>query len=137
MLLVNVSEKHDIPGEPGQWLNLRKLSWSQLAEAREAQESRMMERLQSLGAGMMTALRASETPEFEEAKEAASTENGTYDLASYDLLTVLEAGIESWSYDGPVTTKSLKALDAKTAEWAGQQILKGSQPPDASAEKNF
>jgi hypothetical protein len=65
----------------------------------------------------------------------ASSGNGAAQedrVGGYDLFTLLEAGITSWSYGDKV---DVNQLDEPTAKWAAREILDYSSPDEAEVGK--
>ena len=124
MLITKTAKQTDIPHEPGEWLKLRRLSWRELDEAKEAQVGKVMKKISALGADLVTAIQSATTvPHQDQAK-------------AYDRGTVLRAGIIGWSYDADVTPENIDALDPETADWAFDEILALSSPESDGDKKN-
>jgi hypothetical protein len=125
MALVNdKTRKVDIPHEPGEWMELKKLSWRQLALAADIQTDETIGRLKKMGGDLFKSL------SNEKAKQDADPK------LQYDRGFVLEAGISRWSYDAEVTKESIETLDEKTAKWAFEEILSLNEPLSADERKN-
>jgi len=114
----------DIPHEPGEWMELKKLSWRQLALAADIQTDETIGRLKKMGSDLFKSL------SNEKAKQDADLK------LQYDRGFVLEAGISRWSYDAEVTKESIETLDEKTAKWAFEEILSLNEPLSADERKN-
>lgn len=126
MLLKDTKQRLDIPHEDGQWIEIRRLAWRELEEARMAQQQRAMTMMRSMGADVLESLRSAETP-------AGARERRPDQL--YDRGTVLHAGITAWSYDEPVTADNVDALDEATADWAFRQIVGQHEESDETKKK--
>ncbi len=135
MLLLNVTERVDVPHEADQWFELRKLSWKQLGDAREVQQRAAFDQARYLGAELVETFTGRQNKEaLEEAKKNVESEsNDGYQLSSYDLGTLLKEGVAGWSYEGKV---KVDALDEFTAKWAGQALLDLVRPDSEEAAKN-
>ena len=111
MLVRSVTKRLEIPHEPGEHMTLRRLSWSQLDQAREAATMASLARAAKMGPEMIVALRQSTDGEASEGSQ-------------YDKATVLSYGISGWSYDAEATAANINLLDEQTADWAFMEILK-------------
>ncbi len=125
MALINdKTRKVDIPHEPGEWMELKKLSWRQLALAADIQTDETIGRLKKLGGDLFKALTN------EKAKQELNP------ALQYDRGFVLEAGISRWSYDVKVTKETIETLDEETAKWAFEEILDLNKPLSEEERKN-
>lgn len=118
--------REDIPHEPGQWMELRALTWPELEKAKKVKQSGVFADLGEIGADTLKQLQGL-TPE-------AVSDAIADPLAALDVLTVLTAGILRWSYDADVTIANIERLDSETARWAAEQIV---QAPNEEQRKNF
>jgi hypothetical protein len=115
MLTSNLTERREVPHEPGSWFVFKLLSWKALEDARQA---RQIGALRSLS-GLSDVVR-----DLQQARtngEVLATE--TDPLNDYDRATLLKASVKEWSYDAPVNAETLADLDDVTAEWASREIL--------------
>ena len=117
MLIGNVVTKLDIPHEPGEWVEVRKLNHKTLARAAQARSEAGISSMKALGAELLTALRQAK----DEVAEAATATAISPD--AYDRDLVLQGGIVRWSYAVPVTPESLGDLDEVTAKWLASEIV--------------
>ena len=133
MALITGRETLPIPHEDGEEMTLRALPPKQLTKAADARWVTVQQARREMGVEFVKfiaeqqAARASEQP-------AAS-----YDpLGQYDLWTLLELGIASWSYDAPVSPETIEQLDGTTATWAAREILRlsGIVTEPEAARKN-
>jgi len=125
-LVTNVSRKVDIPHEKGEWMELKRLSWRQLEMAEEIQTDAVLKRMKSMGSDMMKALR--------DAVGKGKEEQDPF--KRYDMATVLEIGINKWSYDAEINKENIDTLDVETAEWAFREILSLNNPRTEEETKN-
>lgn len=117
--------REDIPHEPGQWMELRALTWPELEKAKKIKQSATFADLGEIGPDTLKQLQGLSTDAVSEAL--------TDPLASLDVLTVLTAGVLRWSYGADVTVANIERLDSETAQWAAKQIV---QAPNAEQRKN-
>lgn len=121
----------EIPHEAGQWMKLRKLSWTKLREARKKQAKEQREIVKDFGADFMKVMAGGD-----EEKTRKFLERQEYHITNFDVETLLKYGIAEWSYDEPVNDEQIEELDEMTARWAAQEILNLVKPPDEEEEKN-
>lgn len=126
------TEEVAIPHEPGHWLRLRKLSWTQLDEARRAKGRKV---LRNMANDPEAVKLLAEVQAINADKPAATTPAEALTvpadpLDEYDQQTLLEFGVVGWSYDEDVTPESIADLDEVTAEWAARQVLPKPKTPE-------
>ena len=121
MLTAGDTQRLEIPHEPGQWIEVRRLSWSRLDAARAAYLSKAVKKAKATG-GLDANLRSlcagcrqvkhdgACLPPEERADQ--SERSATYD---YDDETLLQLAIAGWSYDKPVSAAAVADLSARTA----------------------
>lgn len=126
MAIVSKATKRiEVPHEPGQWMEIRKLSWRQLEAASDVATEAAMKRMKEAGPEMMAALR--KLVEGQVSGQQAS---------NYDRHAVLKSGIAGWSYDEPVSDENIDLLDEETAKWAVDAILDLKKPLSEEERKN-
>lgn len=123
-IVKGITKRAEIPHEPGEWMELRRLSWRQLEQASDAQSDAALDRMKRLGGDLLKALR--DTVSNQE-------QNPT---AKYDQAAVLKSGIVNWSYNVPVTPENIDDLDKETADWAVEEILGMHAPRTEEERKN-
>jgi hypothetical protein len=106
-----------IPDEPGEWMELRPLSYFEIAEARTAEMKAAIALVGDMPESVTSLARPSE--DAERASVAAEPDP----LAGLDLGTVLRLGIIAWSYPEEANEKNIKLLSEDTALWAAEQIV--------------
>ena len=115
MLTTGITNRLEIPHEPGQWMELRMLSWRDLHQAAEAHTLSVLQTARALGGELYQTIISPGTRD--------SDGTAPDPMAPYDLELVLKQGVCAWSYPEEVTPDNLGALDRRTAEWAGRAIL--------------
>lgn len=120
MLITDQKERLDIPHEPGEWLDIRPLTWRELDRARSAQTAIAMDNAGKLPLEIFQDARKEE--------RKIPVEN------QYDRAVVIKAGIVGWSYTTGFSAEGTDKLDARTAEWAFKAILERSTIPSAEGE---
>ncbi len=123
-IVTGISQHVDIPHEPGESMELRKLTWRQLDAASDAASGAALKRLKGYG------------PEVIQALRSLGNEQQKKPEAEYDRRAVLCAGIAAWSYDVPVTPENIDLLDEATAKWAFDEILSANKPRSEQEQKN-
>ena len=134
MLIDNVPVQRDIPHEPGQWIEIRRLSWLMLDEAKKRQAATQREDMKALGAEFVAAIMRGN--QDEEARVRRRLREQEWDVSQFDTLTLLRKGLAGWSYQTDVNADSIGQLDPITAEWAAGEILSLSRPISADERKN-
>lgn len=142
-MFVDALTQHlEVPGEPGEWMDLRPLSFLEIDEARVQGYIGMMETVGQMApvqdqiqriftAAEAAKKRTAEAAAGEESEEESSDPEADAALMAadddplegLDLTTVLKAGIVKWSYDRPVDEANISLLDEDTATWAAKAIV--------------
>jgi hypothetical protein len=117
-----ITHKLDIPHEPAQWIEIKELGWRTLESAREAKSRTAMLGLKDLGPEFFKSL----TTAGEDAPKAAEAEEVLTD--KYDMSILLRSSIVAWSYPEPCNEGNIDELDAKTANWVFEEIIKTHFP---------
>lgn len=102
----------EVPHEPGEWFDLRQLSWADRQAAREARQAASLAQIKALGPDLLRDLRSA---------ERSATDDDPAN--EYDTATILRAAVAAWSYDQPVTAETLGQLDELTAVWVIREAL--------------
>jgi hypothetical protein len=135
MLVRNLfSPQIEIPNEPGQWMQFRRLNSRRIALCVERRQSDALNKMKELGSDGLALIR-----------DAAKSRDKDKDpvvvdpLDAYDRDLLLTFGISAWSYPADVTTELSDengGLDAATSEWAAREVLKfnGLLPAEKDAE---
>ena len=151
-MLVNTKAKRlDIPGEPGQWMELRPLSFAEEDRLRRESSAAFLAEMAAMPDAVMNAQMRMQTEDArrrreENARRAEAGEPALPDpdlpdpdlLDGQDLVTILECGIGAWSYAQPGEEEmapvagAVKMLDEGTARWAGREILRLTWPERAT-----
>lgn len=138
MLTKGIAKKIELPHEPGEWLEIRKVSSGYIDVAREIASRRSARSIKDMGGigsfdvgGIKRCPKcSSELVEGHEcnpldvfAKEERDKNPAAVDATSLDRKTMLNAGIHAWSYDEKVTEETIADLDEPTADWAFREIV--------------
>lgn len=120
-LIDKTGVRHDVPHEPGEWIEVRQLTAFELDEAEDTRQSKVveqfadkMEQLKSITGG---------SPDDKETIEQRRT--------SYDPLVLLKYGIQTWSYKPPVSRTNIELLDSVTRNWLWNLIVEENTRPPA------
>lgn len=139
MLVDRHVKRLEVPGEPGEWMELRRLNFGDLRDLRQQSGERFLEDLSGLPSDVLE-MQLTVQAKMAEAKKAAraaaeeSGEEADDDLPDpdvldgMDLLFILGHGIVAWSYreesGEPVPiAEAVGMLDEETARWAAREIL--------------
>lgn len=125
-LVSRITKRVEIPHEPGEWMEFRKLSWKQLEEASDVTSDAMFDKMKKMGGDIISALKS-----LEEKESQPQNSN-----AKYDRDTVLQKGIAKWSYSDALNGGTIGLLDEETASWAFDEILSLNQPRTEEETKN-
>lgn len=123
MLTNKIRKRIEIPGEAGEWLEIRMVSGKKLEEARKAKQMEAFATLRAMGKDGLEAVQGMTRAEAD-AVVAADP------LAEYDLDVLLRSGVVGWSYDEPFAPTKVDELDAATREWAAGEIVALSRRED-------
>jgi hypothetical protein len=102
----------DIPDEPGEWVEIKKLPWGLLEGARQKRTDAVIEHARRMGAEMFEMLRGAQT-----AQSAPTDPTNEYDRGF-----LLERAVAAWSYDAELPG-GVEDLDEETAEWLAGEIV--------------
>lgn len=136
MLTKGIHKKVNIAHEPGEWLDIRKVSSGYIDVARDIEGRKQAKTIKDMGglSAMPSFKRcpkcAGQQEEGHEcnpldmfAKEERDKNPAAVDATALDRKTMLNAGILAWSYDDEVSEESVAALDEPTADWAFREIV--------------
>lgn len=123
-LVTQITKRLDIPHEPGEWMEIKKLSWAQLENASNIASEASFTMLKKMGGDLLSAIRDMDIQQEKNAE------------AKYDKGAVLECGIVRWSYDAKVSKETIAQLDEETAAWAFDEILGMNKPRTPEETKN-
>lgn len=124
-----------IPHEDGQWMQFRRLSWTEIEEAEAVKSKKFLEST-ATDPKVQASIAKTISPEDMSKLVAAAIERAKANpFQSCDRATVLRYGIVAWSYGVDVTEANVSDLDKMTAKWAEEQIADVSGL-GAQAEKN-
>jgi hypothetical protein len=135
-MLVNLPQhvkRTPVPHEPGEWLDLRRLTFGEMKELHEGSLRSYFDDLAELPQPVIEAqLKLEKDAQKKRAsakvKAKPPAEQGD-PLAGLNLEMILQFGVMAWSYvdgDGApveVTPLTIAALDEVTADWAARAIM--------------
>lgn len=142
-----ITERLEVPGEPDQWIEIRKLSWHDLKKAREARQDNVLGTLRTMGGDVVKSLPGrcrecgeekhdGDCPPPEERKDASAADPTN----EYDQETILHAGVVSWSYEPALTKENriarINGLDEPTGKWLHEQLVARNTTPKGDERKN-
>jgi len=109
---LNARVRRDHPREPGVWFEFKPLSGREARKAKAAQAERAIALVSGMSPDRLAQLRTMRPD-----GAAAVTDHSQ----TYDVDTVLEAGIVAWSYPAPLD--AIGSLDEGTSDWAFNEIM--------------
>jgi hypothetical protein len=128
-LTARITKRLDVPHEPGQWIQIRKLPGRKLREATDVQQRAAFGYVSVLGKDGMEAVK-SVTPEQIAAFQRSPS-------SAFDRGVLLRAAVVAWSYSDKPTPDEIEDLDLETEAWLADEVVLLSKPPkDEAAEKN-
>ncbi len=126
-IVSNTARRVEIPHEPGEWIEIKKLSWRQLELAQEEASNKLLARMKQMGGDLVTALRQLGEEEKDKDRDP---------IQKYDLWVVLRGAIVKWSYEEELNDENVEALDEQTAQWVFREILSLNEPRTEEETKN-
>ena len=114
-LTTNVTDKVELPHEPGEHVMIRMLSWRQLEDARRERSRAAMTAMDGVDTELLKGVLA-DLPDTKEERDEIVTST------EYDRGALLRFGITSWSYDEEVTHDTIDDLDEVTSEFVATAI---------------
>ena len=116
-----------MPHELDEWVEIRRLSWTQLEEALRVRVKRAADTIQGFGGSFVNAVVEARTEIEKTAAESsdsvAKEKESSPEVDDYDLGLMLEYGIVAWSYEQEVTPELTRELDQTTAEFLREKIF--------------
>jgi hypothetical protein len=129
MLQIVKQKLAEVPGLPGEWVEIRKLGWRALREASEAASRSAFEYVRALGKDGMEAVAQVSKEQIEEYRKSPA--------AAFDPGRILRGGVVAWSLGDKVTPEVLDDLPEEAADYLVAQIVALSRPPrDPATVKN-
>lgn len=138
----SVTFRMPIPGEAGEWVELRMLGWRALETARQTRQINALKQFAGQGDALSIAT------SLQRSQPTATGPTVPADpLNDYDLATLLIEGVVAWSYAEPgppaplgalpsdpvtikVTQENLERLDERTAKWMARQLIDDVHEPE-------
>ena len=114
MLVSGQTKRLDIPGEPGEWVEIKMLSWKELEAARSVRLKSVMDDLSDVDTEKLRDLAGGTARDIDDADDAGGSQ--------YDRLALLSASVAAWSYHAEVSEANLELLDEASAAWMHEQI---------------
>lgn len=134
--------RFEVPGEDGEWFEVRLLSWTELEECRTERARKFMGRYREMGdviASLAELERkaAADDQKAQAALEAARAEN---DAASedpreqFDKAMLLSRSVEGWSFDRKFSKAALTNLKESASDWLFEEVARMYAPTEADAK---
>jgi len=121
------AKRLDVPGEPGQWVEIKKLPWGLLDGAREARTKAVIEGARLWGPDMISAINSGR--ERSDVQAAAADPYNEFDRGF-----LLRHAVLSWSYDAALPD-GVEDLEEETAEWLKREIVDFNSSRRTEAEQ--
>lgn len=110
MLVSKSTRRIELPHEPGQYIEVRDLSFLEIDKSKEKKLKYSMMLLSGI-----------DMPDFKVPEDLKDRKPDP--MASHDIPYLLEKGIVGWSYEEEVSSENIALLDSKTAELVIREIL--------------
>ncbi len=123
MLTKSITKRIDLAAEPGEWIEVRPLSWRDLQGAREARQHEAIRKAIDLGSALkdLSGIAADRQPDTPVEPKNEDT---------YDVGYLLHRAIVDWSYGEPVTEEAVDSLDQKTVDVVLDELLPKTSEAD-------
>lgn len=132
MFSSKITKPVPLPSDPSVTVTIRKLSWLQRQEARKVSQRESVKALAEMGGP--AAMKAFMEPTGGETVKAEPAAPDQFLL--HDTMSVLVAGVKSWTCDEPVSRETLADLSEEDAEGLARAILALSLPsPTLEADR--
>ena len=123
MFVTGITERVELDG--GEWIEIRKLSAKQLANAARGREREVAESVRAFGGDVMTAIQSARANGVTDTAVAVADEDP---LNSHDRWMVLRDGITAWSDARKVNAPNIEELDEETSALIARRVLSLSLP---------
>ena len=134
MLVTREPTRRGIPHEEGQWIDICKLSLSQMKAARKAATIDSASIAKAFGPEIVKALKDDDSGSKKLKKLNRALQ---YEENQFDTEVLLTAGIVAWSYDADWSEAPIcDLLDERTGIWIKNEIIDLNRPPSEEEEKN-
>lgn len=127
MLTSKQTKRVEIAHEPGEWAEIRMLSWKQREQATLALEQKAIEQVKAMGASVIDLTRDVTPEEREKARKQREQVAILDPLERYDADTCLKFGLLRLSYHDGKASEVIDDLDGKTAEFLAREIANFSE----------
>ena len=130
--------RRDIPHEPGEWIELKQLSWSELEVAQRALTSDAQrtagETIRNMGGDAFAAVRRAAAEQAEVKAQSGGGEDAKPGDA-YHPATLLRLSLVAWSYEAPLDADTIAQLDKRTFDWAVTEAALLSDPREPEVDR--
>lgn len=125
----------DIPDEPGEWFEVRELSYGELEECRRERSRQRMATVREMGGEVLRAVaEAEQSGEHDkEIAEARAENERKAALDAFDPELLVTKSVVAWSYEPRFQASRLTKLDVKTFTWLFEALAEHYVPTEAQA----
>ncbi len=124
MLTKAITKRIELAHEPGEWIEVRPLSWRDLQGSRDEHSQTAIKKALDLG----SALNGLSEMAAAQKKDAEPTNPKIED--TYDVGYLLHRAIVDWSYGEPVTEEAVDSLDQTTVDVVLDDLLPKTSEAD-------
>lgn len=117
----------EVPDEPGEWFEVRLLSWKELEECRREQSRKFMARAREMGVDLLKTVADLESDADARQKaaiaEAREQNRRDAELEEFDREMLVTKSVVGWSYQRHFQPSALAKLDERTFDWLFESIV--------------
>lgn len=123
----------DIPDEPGEWFEVRELSYGELEECRRERSRQRMATVREMGGEVLRAVaEAEQSGEHDkEIAEARAENERKAALDAFDPELLVTKSVVAWTYEPRFQASRLTKLDVKTFTWLFETLAEHYAPTEA------
>jgi hypothetical protein len=111
-----------VPGEDGEYIEIRSLTGAEMDEAQESRTQKMLLRLEAMG----------DLVKNLPAQEARAVDTLEARREAYDPDILIDHAVTGWSYQEPLNGAASQQLDARTRDWLWSVIVEANTRPPGS-----
>lgn len=125
----------DVPDEPGEWFEIRELSYGELEECKRERSRQRMASVREMGGDVLRAVaEAEKTGAHEQQIAEAEAENKRREtLDAFDPELLVTKSVVAWSYEPRFQASRLTKLDYRTFTWLFETIAARYAPSEEQA----
>lgn len=111
----------EVPHEPGEWIDVRQLGYTELEACRDAVTKKFFDNLRTMGTDVVAQFTQMQQAQPELIAEAQAAKDAAQP-DQFDRTLLFQKSVVAWSYQPAFTPDLLPQLDERTAEWLYRAI---------------